>query len=65
MDNHCIISLVVFQTQGSRAFSVIMGMSVTVKCRGTEVKVIDDLINEGHEHEFSSIQPNVIQFNLS
>ena len=35
-----------------------------MKCHGTEVKVIDDLINEEHDHEFNSIQPNVIQFKL-
>lgn len=60
-----VSSTVVFQTQGSCAFSVVMGISVTVKGNGTEVKVIDGLINEKHEHEFNSIQPNVIQFNLS
>ena len=60
-----VSSTVVFQTQGSCAFSVVMGISVTVKGNGTEVKVIDGLIKEEHEREFNSIQPNVIQFSLS
>ena len=34
-----VSSTVVFQTQGSCAFSVVMGISVTVKGNGTEVKV--------------------------